>query len=126
MNGPTWNLDDNRKTVTVTFPTDPPVQLKLDAERIDNMLANLGEFRAHMKPPVDHDWALGQKASAIRDPRWVSEADVMEGNSLLHIRDPRYGWLHYLFPRNEAARLGNLLKTQSELPPPGQPQGRPN
>ena len=41
MNGPNWNLDDDLKTVTVTFPTDPPVQLKLDVEQIDDMLVNL-------------------------------------------------------------------------------------
>ena len=41
MNGPAWNLDDDLKTITVTFPTDPPVQLKLDAEQIDEHIVNL-------------------------------------------------------------------------------------
>ena len=31
MEGPNWKLDDDLRTVTVTFPTDPPVALKLDA-----------------------------------------------------------------------------------------------
>ena len=126
MNGPAWNLDDDLKTITVTFPTDPPVQLKIDAEQIDEHIVNLGELRSHMKPPVQNDWALGQKVGAIPNPRWVTEPDLMEGNSLLHVRDPRSGWLHYLIPRSEAEKLGNLLKSQSESPPPGQPQGKPN
>ncbi len=124
MNGPTWNLDDDLKTVTVTFPTDPPVQLKLDAEQVDNMLANLGEFRAHLKPPVQSDWAPGQLVGAVPDPRWVTEPDVMEGNSILHVRDPRYGWLHYLIPREEARKLVSFLQAQVDAPPPGQGPGK--
>ncbi len=126
MNGPNWNLDDDLKTVTITFPSDPPVQLKLDSEQIDNLLVNLGEFRSHMEPPVSDDWALGQKLGALPDPRWAAEPDLMQGDSLLHLRDPRYGWLHYLIPRHEAAKLGDLLKKQSESPPPGQSQAKPH
>jgi hypothetical protein len=48
----------------------------------------------------------------------------MLGNSLLHIRDPRYGWLHYWIPKGEAAKLAKALQAQVDAPPPT--QGRVN
>ncbi len=126
MSGPNWNLDEDLKTVTVTFPSDLQVQLKLDAGQIDDMLVNLGEFRSYMEPPVHADWAPGQKVGVISNPRWFSEPELMEGNSLLHIRDPRYAWLHYMIPRGEAEKLSDILKSQSESPPPGQPRDKPH
>jgi len=38
MTGPNWNLDDDLQTITVTFPTDPPVALKLDSKGVEEML----------------------------------------------------------------------------------------
>ena len=126
MEGPNWKLDDDLQTVTVTFPTDPPVALKLDAQHVEEILKNLGEFRAHMKPEIPHDHAMGRKIEAVPDPKWVTEPDAMIGNSLLHIRDPRFGWLHYLIPRDEARKLGGVLQTQADAPPPGQESGKPH
>jgi hypothetical protein len=126
MNGPTWNLSADRRTVTLTFPTDPPVALHLDAAKVDDLLARLGEFRASMEPETPRDFALGQKVGAIPDPRWVTEPDLMYGASLLHLRDPRFGWLHYLFPPHEARNLARLLQAQADNQPPGPPPGRTN
>lgn len=126
MEGPNWKLDDDLRTVTVTFPTDPPVALKLDAQHVEEILENLGELRANMKPEIPHDLAGRRKFKAIPDPRWVTKPDAMIGNSLLHIRDPRFGWLHYLIPRDEARKLAGFLQTQADAPPPGQSQGKPH
>jgi hypothetical protein len=115
MSGPAWKLEDDNQTVTVTFPTDPPVALQLDADRVDEILRNLGEFRARMKPEFASKHALGQKVGAIADPAWATEPDLMRGHSLLHLRDPRYGWLHYLLPPHEAAKLATFLNKQVEL-----------
>jgi hypothetical protein len=123
MSGPNWKLEDDYKTVTVTFPTDPPVGLKLDAAGVDDMLENLGEFRANMTPGVPDTWAPGQTFGAVPDPRWVTEPDAMMGNSVLHIRDPRYGWLHYMIPREEARKLIGYLQNQVNAPLPGQEPG---
>jgi len=126
MTGPNWNLANDFKTVTVTFPTDPPVALKLDLSVIEDMLKNLGRFRGQMQPEVPKQYAMGQKVEAIHDPAWVTEPDALMGNSLLHVRDPRYGWLHYLLPREEARKLATFLQRQVDSPPPGQSQRKPN
>lgn len=115
MSGPNWKLEDDYKTVTVTFPTDPPVALQFDTNGVDEILRNLGEFRARMKPDIAPKFALGQKVGAIGDPVWATEPDLMRGHSLLHLRDPRYGWLHYLLPPHEAAKLATFLNKQVEL-----------
>jgi hypothetical protein len=105
-----WKLEGDRRAVKVTFPTTPPAVLKLGADRLDKLLSTLGEMRRLMTPEVESaDWRVGQKGAAILNPRWVAEAELMTGHSLLHIRDPRFGWLHYLIPRHHARELGELL-----------------
>jgi hypothetical protein len=117
--GPHWRLDDDRKTITITFPTNPPVAMQLDAEGISDLLTNVGEMRAVMEPAYAADWTSGGAVGVIPDPRWFSEHELMEGNSLLHVRDPRFGWLHYMFPREGARQLGQYLIAQADLPLPG-------
>jgi hypothetical protein len=124
MCGPTWKLDEDGKTVTLAFPTEPPVALKLDAVQVDDLLRNLGLFRGSMKPEVPTGYALGQKVEAVPDPSWSTEPDLMMGDSLLHIRDPRFGWLHYLIPKGEAKKLAGFFQNQANAPP--KDQGQPN
>ena len=112
-------------TVTLTFPTTPPVTLKLNANQVDDILKNLGDFRAAMKQEVPKSFAMGQMVDAVPDPIWATEPDALLGNSLLDIRDPRFGWLHYLIPKDEARKLASLLQTQVDAPSPdNNPVGR--
>ena len=117
MSGPNWNLDDDSKTVTVTFPTNPPVALKLDAANVEDLLKNLGDLRALMTPAVASDYAPGQLVGVIPDLKWMTEPEIMMGASLLHFRDPRYGWLHYLIPPEEARKLAGFLNAQVDTVP---------
>jgi hypothetical protein len=96
MSGTTWTLEDDLNTVTVSFATNPPVALKLNASYVEDMLKNLGEFRALKQPVVPSDWTLSQQVQAIPNPRWFAEPEMMLGNTVLHLRDPRFGWLHYM------------------------------
>src|SRR3954467_14633103 len=97
MSDPHWKLEDNYRLLTLSFPSSPPVAMKMDVRGIEEFLKNLGELRYAMKPEIPKTFARGQQVSAVPDPAWVTEPDVMQGNSILHIRDPRYGWLHYVF-----------------------------
>jgi hypothetical protein len=40
------------------------------------------------------------------------ETKPENSGSILHICDPRYGWLHYLIPREEALKLVEFLQDQ--------------
>ena len=116
MTGPEWRLDGDRQTITVTLLTGPRVVLKLDAAQVDEMMENLGHLRAVMQPDHAPNCAPGQKVISVRNPRWLAEPDMMQGGSLLHLRDPRFGWRHYLFPREEATKLARVLRNQVEAP----------
>lgn len=126
MTGPHWKLEDDRKTVTITFPSDPVVQLHYDLAAIEEMIENLGMMRNAMLPEVAREYPPGQRVAAVPDPIWRTEPDIMAGDSLLHIRDPRYGWLHYLIPREEARKLSEFLQAQADNPPLAPPQGKMN
>ena len=126
MTGPEWRLDGDRQTITVTFPTVPRVVLKLDAAQVDKMLENLGHLRAVMQPGHAPNFAPGQKVIGVRNPRWLAEPDMMQGDSLLHLRDPWFGWRHYLFPREEATKLACVLRNQVEAPPPTSAKTKPH
>lgn len=125
MTGPNWKLNDDLTTVTITFPTAPPVELQIDVAEVETMLLNLGRFRALMQPPVPRDYALGQVCTALQDPRWVTEPEAMQGNSLIHIRDPRFGWLNFILTRESSTALMGFLQAQLDLPPPA-PTGKSN
>jgi hypothetical protein len=126
MKGLNWNLEGDRNSVTLSLPTAPPVALKLNVMAVTDILRNLGDLRAKMRPPVEAGWPPGQKFQAIANPRWATEPEMMLGNSVLHIRDPRYGWLHYVLPRKGARKLAGLLAAQADAPAPVSPPGKTN
>ncbi len=126
MNGPSWKLEDDLETVTITIPSSPPVVVKYKLAEIEDTLKNLGEFRAMMTPEVSHQFPMGQKVMALQNPAWVTEPDIMLGASLIHLRDPRFGWLHYLLPPDEARKLGGLLIAQADTVPPVPPDNKKN
>src|SRR5215475_2778794 len=117
MAGIDWKLEQDRRAITITFPTDPGLRLTLSVERVDEVLRILGFLRSHMEPEIERQFAPAQKAEGISHPIWMTEPDALGGESLLHIRDPRYGWLHYLIPSDEAKKLADLFRAQAEIGP---------
>ena len=116
---PIWKLEEDGKTLTVTFATQPQIALKLGVADVETMLEKLGAFRAQMQPPYDPRYAPGQKCACVPNPSWLAEPDALLGNTLLHLRDPRFGWLHYMVPREEARKLARVLQAHVDTPPPG-------
>lgn len=113
--------------VSMTIPTEPEeTTVVIDTGTVVDILNNLGDFRSAMKPEVPKEWKPGQKVLAQVDPIWYTEPEMMQGNTLLHLRDQRYGWLHYLIPRPEAKKLGQLLIQQAEIPSPEPTPGKSN
>jgi hypothetical protein len=120
MSGPNWKLENSLETLTITFPSTPPVAIQWKAPMVDEHLQKLGKLRAGMRPEIPKTFAPGQLVGAVSDPAWVTEPDAMLGRTLLHIRDPRFGWLHYLIPKEKARKLAGLLQAQADAEPPGQ------
>jgi hypothetical protein len=104
-----WTLSDDRRTATVAFPTSPPVTLNVSAGLIEDMVKDLGELRSEMEPEVPDTFTADEEP--VADPVWEIAADQSGGDAvLLHIRDPRFGWLHYAIPREEARKLAGYLQ----------------
>src|SRR4051794_18636970 len=93
-----WKSPGTFDTISMTFQADPPVRVELDAVEVDDILTNLGELRAMMQPEQPSDLCAAQRRSTVLNPDWVCEQSPWPADSVLHIRDPRYGWLGYVFP----------------------------
>ena len=116
-NRPAWKLEEDRKKVTINLATDPPVSLELETAAVDELLRSLGSLRAHMTPEHGYDDPRGKKTEgAIINPRWAVETELMNRDILLHIRDPRFGTLSFLLPRDIARQMGQALLDLSEGP----------
>jgi hypothetical protein len=116
--GSNWKLEDNQRHVTITFPTTPPAALQLDVAGIEDILTHLGDFRSVMWPEVTKiPPRRGDVVKAIPAPIWWTEPTA-QGDTMLHIRDPRYGWLHYMIPREEARKLAAYIQNQVDAPRP--------
>ena len=44
----------------------------------------------------------------------MTEPDLLQGHSLIHLRDARFGRTHYLLPPDEAEKLATFLTKQAE------------
>jgi hypothetical protein len=100
--------------------------LIVDTAGVEKIINSLGELRAAMTPEVPHDCPTGQMVRALFDPRWSTELEMMQGNSVLHLRDHRYGWLHYMIPKPEAKKLAGFLTLQADTPAPSPEPGKGN
>jgi hypothetical protein len=117
MDQSNWNLEPDGRHVTLTMPATPPVRATFDTDTVGMILKNLGEFRGQMTPAIQPErWPGGQKADTIPDPAWYVEQDAERGDIVLHIRDPRFGWLHYAIPRATAQQLAVLLQLANGEP----------
>lgn len=126
MTGMHWSLDENGQNVTISFASTPPIALRLSTAEVDSVLKNLGKFRSAMKPPVPTRPKRAPKVAAVADPAWAIEPELLLGNALLHLRDTRFGWLHFNIPREEARKLGEHLIGLADAQPPGPRQSKPS
>jgi hypothetical protein len=124
--GLNWHFNPEEGTVTVNFPTDPPSKLVLQTKDVEEMLKHLGNFRGQMSPqvPLEYD-VSAPTVQAIPVPAWYSFPETMQGQSVLGLRDPRFGWLHYLLPKDHAKKLAMILNAQADMPL-AQPPGKAN
>jgi hypothetical protein len=122
--GPDWRLDNDKKTITITFPTEPPMSCKLQTPLVDDLLRAVGMLRAHMLPEHRYEDLTHTKNESVNDPRWATGTELLSGDIVLNIRDPRYGTLSFLLPRERAGELGQILVRLASAPRPAPPLGK--
>jgi hypothetical protein len=116
--GPTMAVAPSRNVVVVQHPTPPPPVYTLDLAAVENLLTVLGLMRTGLLPEVPAAWQPGTGVRAYRNPSWSIEVDQLAGDPLLHLRDLRFGWLHYVLDRAEARRLAHELLARCETEAP--------
>jgi hypothetical protein len=102
-----WRSSGDVDTVVITFKADPPIRVELDAGEIDDALAELGEMRALMQP--EHPAEVPEVVVTVFNPTCACDSEPVLAHSVLHIRDPRFGWLHYVIPRDVGDELAAAL-----------------
>lgn len=108
----TWAVDDDRRLAIATFSNNPPLSLNFDAAAVESLQKTLGLVRGAMVPEVGPAPAENEQIAAVANPSWVIRPAKTQGDCLLQLRDPRYGWLHYVIPKEEATKLLNFLQKQ--------------
>ena len=97
-----------------------------DTSGVDELLSKVGEMREQMQPAIPLKYTSVETVLARVDPAWWVESEAMMGNIVFHLRDPPFGWLHYMMPKPEVRKLIDLLQKQVDAPEPGREQGRAN
>lgn len=97
------------QTVTLSDETNPAAVLEIDAAQLEQLLQGLGEMRTRIEPRVEAEWQPGRSVQAITNPRFSAEVPKDKDFTVLHLRDPRFGWLHYAVPLPECGRLAEFL-----------------
>jgi hypothetical protein len=105
-----WELKDHGKLITITLPTR---HLEFTADELAAFIHALGDLRSRMTPKIPQTLPVSDGHEAHQNPCYQCEQDHLRSGSLLHLRDPRYGWLHFLVPKNEARKLGEVLLQQA-------------
>lgn len=103
-------------TFTIKTVDGTDATLHFQAETLDRYIAELVLARSLLAPEHPPKWPSGQTVQGIIDPAWTTELDMGSMGSILHVRHPGLGWLHFLFPRHEAAHLVSLLTAQIGVP----------
>ena len=112
-----FKLTDDKKSVVLTLTKRSSGPLKLDADEVDQMLQRLGQVRATMQPEIPRALPREEQTLAVGNPA-LAIAALRDGGSVLHVRDPRYGWLHYAIPAPALQELATMLANLSSPAPP--------
>jgi hypothetical protein len=99
-------LSKDRKRARITFPA---ATLDVEVGGINTIIAALGAMRSAMLPEEPTAFVPPKSVHAIPNPGWTVEPELLNGDVLVHLRDPRFGWLHYCLPKGAAERLGTHL-----------------
>lgn len=93
-------------------------EFQADTDTVDDLLKTVGFWRTNMLPPIPENWALGERCRAFRDPKFEIQETPLSGDPLLHLRHEGFGWLHFVFTKDEARRLAAKLIAQADAPLP--------
>jgi hypothetical protein len=96
-------VDDDRRSLLMQVG-DSSTFLEMNTSMVDETIEKLCFVRRAMLPEIPATWLAGRQEpiTALRDLPFTLETDSLNGDPLLHIKHPRFGWLHFIFSRGVA------------------------
>ena len=89
---PVLGLNAQKTSLTIKSPSAPSAGYTLDAVQVDNMIVDLAQMRAEMKPTRPAvDPSSGTKINVATAGRWWVQKDG--ANIDLAVLHPGYGWV---------------------------------
>ncbi|WP_203441307.1 hypothetical protein [Microvirga sp. VF16] len=86
-----------------------------DLEQLTKVIRLLGQARARMVEGIQKQPLDGKTVETILKPTWHIQVAHIDG-SLLAFDHPLYGPVAFAIPRDEVARIVNVLSKHLELP----------
>jgi hypothetical protein len=65
-----------------------------------------------MSPPVPEDPPPPHEIAPLHDPRYITQLHEFSGGTLFEFRHPSLGWLEFVLPSLERARMARFLAEQ--------------
>jgi hypothetical protein len=94
-----------------------------EAPDIEGIIELLAQMRAGLADEVPRERDPNIRGRVVRDPVWQPLKHRVLGGRLLALRHPGLGWLHFVFPEEEARKVAAALT--EELPDdPSEDQSR--
>lgn len=75
---------------------------------VSQLIDAFGDARSKMQPEYASDVSK-DLINVVRQPTWRTTATALTPEPIVHLRDPRFGWLHYALSVESARRLGQSL-----------------
>lgn len=104
-------LDENKSRARFALPG----RMEWRAEHITALINALAEIRAEMTPAVPETPPSPYEIEAQHDPRYATQLHEFSGGTLFEFRHPSLGWLEFVVPSSERARLSRILAEQETL-----------
>lgn len=83
----------------------------LSATDINSVIGQLAKFREQMTPEIARTFPVGEHHGVV-DPLW--EVKPIIDQKTLFLRHHGLGWISFLFPPQEAKKLGNALLSEPQ------------
>ncbi len=108
-------FDEDRGGVLLHYPEPLPQLLRRTTKSVEQEIAGLGDLRANLVPAVPETWP-GGVCTCLRNPAYSVEMSALD-EVMIHVRDERFGWLHYVMSREQATQFAEMIVKVQAGPP---------
>lgn len=82
---------------------------ELPDDQLDKLIKSASEIRSKRPNPIDIEFPTANVTKPVVDPIYRVNLDRFSGRTLICLRHPGFGWIHYIFPAKERDVLIDML-----------------